>query len=578
MKTTHRIAPIAAAALALATTLSAQAVEPITFGDGYTLDWNLGLTYGVAQRVGTPSPLLTSAKTNAGANDGDNNFKKGSLTSNGVSALFQGKLSKGDSGFVLSASDFYDSVYHRTNDNSNAPNNPNGVNSPPPFNQFTSATRTYMGGYGRILDAYGYTTLDVGGGRSLNVKIGRQVVNWGEALFYPNIAQAQGPFDGTKTGIPGAAVKDTILPEDQLSLSLAATPRWTLLGQVQFGFHETIAPAVGSYLSTSDGVGPGAYCLGPFTSIPAVAPAGFGGFNGCSFGSYRGDIRPSKVGQWGIGTRYRLTDQTEAGLYYLDFNDRTPLPVINSFTPGTAIPAALQAAFGGLSQIGNGSYQVRFFNHVKMLGTTLSTLASDSVSVASEASYRWGAPVLVNTVVNPATGATIPNPTRADVATASVNFLANLGNTPVAPQTTLLGEVSGSYVNNIQPLQAPGVQTLPAAFQAAFPASSQLSYVRPFALAYTVQASFGYPGIAEGWDMTIPISFSNQVTGRSLVGTSGSGQGDRRIGIGATFVRRSNLTLSVNYLAFLGSPNTGLLNSNLLADRNFVSLSAKYTF
>lgn len=579
MKTRFKLAPVAAA-VAIAAPLPALAFEPISIGDGYTFEGRLNLTYTLSQRVEGQDPLLTyrapttTAVNNAGANDGDNNFKKNALTANRLAGLLETKLTKGDSGVVFDASSFYDDVYHRTNDNNPAANNPYRVNKPAPFNEFTDGAKYYQGGYSRVLNAYAYTSFDFGADSRATIRLGRHAVNWGEAVFYPNIAQAQGPFDGTKQGIPGTETKDSVLSEDQISASIQMTPRWTLLGQAQFAFHPTIAPAAGSYLSTSDATGPGARCLGPWTVIPAV-PSLFAGFNGCSFGNRGDDIKPNDIGQWGIGTRYRVTEATELGLYYLNFNDRTPLPVINAFTPGTPIPAPLQAAFGGITQIGNGSYRVRYFDHVELLGATAST-SLGVVSVAGEISYRRGAPVLVNTVVNPATGATIPNPTRADITTAAVNMFYNVGRTPLSSSLLLLGEVSGSFVGSVDAIKAPGVEALgPAA--AFFPASNNMFFQTKSAVAYTLQAVPGWPGIFENWDLTVPISFAHQVKGRSLVGTTG-GEGDMRVSVGATMVYGGNLSVGLTYLGFLNKANLAPKTSRLLTDRDQISLAVKYSF
>ncbi len=575
MKFRTKRAPVAAAvALAMGGMVTpALAGEPIEFGDGYKLDWRLTGTYTLSRRMKDADPLLSSRVTNSGANDGDNNFNKGALTANRLAALFEGNLSKGQSGFALSASSFYDAAYRRGNDNNPAAGNPNGVNHPPPFDQFTDEARRYHGGYSRILDAYGYSGFSLGGDSSATVRLGRHVVNWGEANFFPNMALAQGPFDGTKTGIPGTETKDSVLPEDQISASIAVTPRWTLLAQWQFGFHPTIAPAPGSFLNSSDGVGPGGNCLGPYASIPAVAPAGFAGFNGCSFGVRGTDIKPSKTGQWGIGTRFRVTSETEVGLYYLNYSDRTPLPEINAFTPGTPIPPALQPAFGGITQIGNGSYRVRYFDDVKLLGTTVSTVLG-SVAATGELTYKQGAPVLVNTVVNPASGATIPNPTRGDIIQANVGFFANISRTALWDSLTLLGEVSAINVGKVDARQAPGVEALGAA-AAFFPASDKVSFQTRNALALSITAVPAYPGIFEGWDLSVPISYSRQIKGRTLVGGVG-GEGDSRYSLGATLTRRGNFSIGLSYLGFLGSASTDLKANRLLTDRDQLSLILKY--
>ncbi|WP_119155861.1 DUF1302 domain-containing protein [Caldimonas tepidiphila] len=577
MKFNPKLAPLAAAVLAIGASQSTHAGESVEFGNGLKFDWRVLTTYTLSGRAEAQDPLLTyrapatSAVNNAGGNDGNNNFDKGALTANRISALLETKLSKGDSGVVFSASTFYDDAYHRTNDNDPAASNPNRVNKPAPFNEFTEGARRYHGGYSRVLDAYGYTAFKLGESSRATVRVGRHVVNWGEALFYPGMGLAQGPADGTKANIPGTETKDVLLPEDQISAAVEVTPRWTLLSHAQFGFHPTLAPAPGSYFNTSDAVGPGGVCLGPFVALPAV-PGSFSGFNGCSFGSRGEDIKPGKTGQWGIGTRYRVTDETEVGLYYLNFHDRTPLPEINAFTPGTATPAAF--GIPG-NQIGNGSYRIRYFEDVKLLGATVSTVLG-KVAVAGELTHKKGAPVLVNTVVNPATGATIPNPTRADVTQASVNAFANVGRVPFITSLQLLGEVSAVIVNDVEARKAPGVEALGAA-AAAFPASDTLSFKTSKGIAYTLQAVLGYPGFVEGWDLTVPISFAHQVKGRSLVGGTG-GEGDKRLSLGTTFVKGGNLSIGVNYLAFLGDASLDLKTERKLTDRDQLSLVLKYAF
>ena len=125
-KNMKKLTPIAVAALLSLGMGAVHAGETIEFGDGYKFDWRLNMSYGLGVRLGNPSPVIAS--------DGNNNFKKGSLTANRLGAVWESKISKGDSGFVLNASTFYDDVYHQTNDN---PNKNISTGGTP--NEFTSA-------------------------------------------------------------------------------------------------------------------------------------------------------------------------------------------------------------------------------------------------------------------------------------------------------------------------------------------------------------------------------------------------------------------------------------------------------
>jgi len=508
MKTNMGLKPVVMAVLALVVAGGAQAGETITFENGVNVDWRLTTNYTLSQRMKSADPLLSR---NAGANDGDNNFAKNALTANRLSALFESKVSKGESGFVLSGSTFYDDVYHGKNDNTGL------VNKPGPVNEFTDAAKRYHGGYSRILDAYGYTSFALGDTSRATVRLGRQAVNWGEAVYFPNIAQAQGPFDGTKTGIPGTETKDVILPEDQLVASIEVNTRWTLLGQFQYGFHPTIAPAPGSFLNSSDGVGPGGTCLQPYVG------------NRCSFGLRRDDILPSKSGQWGVGTRYRVTDQTEAGLYYLNYNDRTPLPI---------------------TSLATSSYQVRYFDKVKLIGGTVSTTLVNNTTGYGELTYRDGVPVLIGA---------LGTPTRAKAMQLNVGTFTNFGRTPFAESVNLLGEISAVKYRGYDGPE------------------STLTFKTDSGVAFSGTLVLGYPGIFEGWDLTVPISYSQQLSGRTLLGGVG-GKGDKRYSIGASFVRRGNLSIGVTYLGYAGGASLDAVENRLLADRDQLSLNMKYSF
>jgi hypothetical protein len=525
--------PVALAVSLLCLAGAAQAGEPIDFGDGLKLDWRIGTTYTLSSRVHDSDPKLVIGSKVGGANDGDNNFKKGALTANRLGVLVDTKLSKGDSGLVLSGSVFYDDVYHNSNDNVGP------VNKPGPVNEFADETKRYHGGYARMLDAYGYTSFEAGDVGKMTVRAGRHVVSWGEGLFFPGISLAQGPADGTKTGVPGTETKDQLLPEDQVSATLELTPRLTLLGHVQYGWHPTLAAAPGSFLSNSDVVGPGASCLSVYVA------------GNCTFAKRAPDITPSDTGQWGLGTRYRVTDSTEVGLYYMNYHDRTPITEI-SVNPSTFAS----------------SYAIRYFDNIKLTGASFNTTLG-SVAVAGEISYKQGAPVLVDAVS--AIGV-LPTPTRADIVQVNLNAFANLGRTPIAQSVLLLGEVSAVQVSNVEARKAPGTEAFPA-----FAASNKLSFGDKTAVAISGQVVLGYPGIMEGWDLTVPISLSHQIQGRSILGGVG-GEGDTRYSLGVTFTRRDNLAISLNYLGYLGSASLDLPTYRGLTDRDQVSMVMKYTF
>ncbi|MEG0147899.1 MAG: DUF1302 family protein [Comamonas sp.] len=507
-KNMKKLKPIALACLLSSGMGAVYAGESVELGDGLKLDWRLNVSYGIGTRLSDPTsvPALRT--------DGNMNFAKGSLTANRLGALFESKLSKGDSGFVLNASTFYDDVYHRSNDNKGP------ISTAGPVNEFNAAAKRYGGGYSRLLDTYAYTSFNMGESRA-TVRVGKQVVNWGESLFFANIAAAQGPSDGAKAASPGAEIKEILLPEDQISASLELSPRLSLLGHYQFGFHETLVPAPGMYTSTSNALGPGASCLGVYNG-------------GVCRGLARGnDIRPSSTGQWGFGGRYRVTEETEVGLYYLNYNDRTPSLVVNM---QGAVPTG---------------YQVRYFDDIKMLGTTVSTTFG-KFSAFGEASYRKGAAVLNGNGVA----------VRGDMVQGNMGGIFNIGRTSIADDMSLAAEISGSRVMSVDDGSS----------------VDRLQFKTRNSLVAGATLTLGYPGIFEGWDLTVPISYQSQLRGRALVGTFGGGQSDSRLSVGATFVRKSNLSVNVAYINYLGNPSNDALRARPLADRDQLSMTVKYSF
>lgn len=586
-----------ALALGVLVSVAAQAGDTIEFENGVNLDWSVTASYNVAMRVAKPDPLLTGERYMWAVryNDGNNNFDQWSLVNNRVSALFQTKISKGDSGFVLNGSTFYDDVYHKSTDNradkfwprlndgslaTSGGGRPNVLLSTTnPMGTFSPEAKRLHGGYSRFLDAYAYTNIDILGRRA-NVKLGRHVVSWGESLFFPNISMAQGPLDGSKANVPGTEIKEIMLPEDQISLSWQLSPKTTLLANYQYNWHPTIIDAPGSYLSRSDIIGPGGTCLGdwrngncilsPFgasqlpegTSPPTV-----------SGGKLEKDILPEKSGAAGIGLRQRVSEETELGFYYLRYNERVPLPLITYRAPLSG--AVNQRSPAGWS---------RFYQpNVHLLGASFTTSLGEYV-VGGEIAHRRGAPVLAG-----GDPPSIPNsvgntpysyygkyyqlyePTTANLTQINLNTFANFGRTFLAPRTLLLAEAAWVNVSGFKPV---AFTTLPGQNKNII--GDKLRLYSKNNLGIQARLQLDYPGFAEGWDLSVPISYGQQLLGQNMLSNLG-GKGDKILAISTEFTR-GNLQLSAGYVNWLAKPSTDDFGSRVLTDRDFVSLGVKYTF
>ncbi|MNO42172.1 hypothetical protein D3C76_323580 [compost metagenome] len=532
------------AAIALASA-PAWSGETIEFDNGATIDWSVTTSYGVGMRLGKPSDRLLGVN----ADDANRNFNQGSLTTNRVGALGEMILRMDNYGAVVRASTFYDDVYHRKNDNdSPATVNKNGDND-----EFTSDTRYYSGGRTRLLDAYVFGGWRFDNGSALDAKAGRHIESWGESLYYPGVNGVQNPSDAVKAAQPGVEVKEVLLPVGQFSASYRFNPQFTLGADVQYEWKGTELPPVGSYLSGSDVIGPGReFLITPTGNVP-----------------YRGTDEPSDSGQWGVQLRYRPVPAIELSVFHVNYHDKNPATALVGYNP---VPVG-----GGLFAFASNGYRVKYFEDIKLTGISASTKLGDT-QVGAEWSYRDGAPVMVNTGLG-------PTPAKGKGQQMQLSAMRVLGDRPWASQTTLTGEIIHVRVDSVESTSAAanlqGVALLPS-LAPLVGASDDYTYKTATgwrsrdASAYTLGASFSYPGVFQGWDLEVPVRFSNVFSGATPMSGSISGlQGDRRISVGTTFKYLGNLEVGLNYTGYLGSPDAV---KRPFADRDYATFSMKYTF
>lgn len=513
-------ASVRLALLMLAGGLSGQA-SALSFqpSDELTIDVDTTLSYGLAWRTESRDRRLTSS---ANGNDGDNAFDRGSLINNRVGFLTEANLNwRTDYGLFVRAAGFYDNVYDQGNDNDTGTSNcfAGGQCSRP--DRFSQDTIDQHREDLRLLDSYLYGTWDIGG-RNLNLRLGDQVVSWGESLFYQGISSAQSPVDATKATTPGVEVKEILLPVGQLFAQYSLTDNLDLQAYYQYEWDKTDLFGVGSYFSTTDFIDDG-------------------GFNDASgFLKRLPDDKPSDSGQYGVALTYSAAslNNTEFGLYYSRFHAKTPM-------------------LDFLSDLG--SYRVRYFDNIDQYGASFATVLGDT-SLSGEISYRDGQPVLVDNHFG--------SPVRAETLQTQFSLIHVLGPTSWADNTTLVGEV---VYNNVLHNDKSEAVALGPFFSV--PATDTLFKDRD-AWGYTVQASFDYNNVFSGWDMTVPVTYSTAAQGdSSLLGSINSGEGDDRMSIGSSWRYLGNFTVEARYNAYLGNAKNAPL-----ADRDNVALNFKYRF
>lgn len=505
--------------------------------DDLKISWDTTLTYAMAWRTESRDHALSNGFPNAGIaniDDGNNAFDRGSLIANRASFLTEANFNwRDDFGLFIRASGFYDDVYNRSNDNGTGTSNcfAGGQCSKP--NRFSDDTVDQHGRDIRLLDNYLYGAWDMGG-HDLNLRVGDQVVSWGESLFISNgISSAMAPADGTKANTPGVEIKEIFLPVGQVFGQISLTDNLGLQAYYQYEWAKTEIDGVGSFFSVTDQMDEGG-----FTD---------------AFGLTRRlhDDKPGDSGQYGVAMTYvaESLNNTEFGLYYIRFHDKAP-------------------TLDFLSHWNSGEYQVRYFDDIDLYGASFSTVVGET-NVSGEVSYRDGQPVLVDTGLT-------PHAVRAKTMQAQVSFIHAFGNLPIADNTTLTGELG--YNEVLDNDKAPSFNVfVPDGLGGAFPLTTNNTdklYNDKSAWGYTLNLSLEYLNLFEGWDLTIPLIYSQSLGGdSSLAGSFGMGEGDDRLGIGTTWRYLNNFTIEARYNAFLGDAG-----DTPLADRDNFGLSAKYSF
>jgi hypothetical protein len=290
----------------------------------------------------------------------------------------------------------------------------------------------------------------------------------------------------------------------------------------QYKWEKTELFGVGSYFSITDFIDRGGYS------------------DASGFVTRLKDDEPSDSGQYGVALRYSAAalNNTEFGLYYVRYHDKTPTLDFQSDL---------------------GFYRARYFDNIDLYGVSFATVLGDT-SLAGEVSYRDGQPVLVDNGFSSAV--------RAETLQAQVSAIHVLGPSAFADNTTLTGELIYNTVlsnDSSDPLTLFPGMTLPG---------SKTLVGDLDAWGYTVQVNLDYNDVFSGWDMSVPLTYSTAAQHDSaLTGSINYGQGDDRASIGTTWRYLGNFTVEALYNLYLGNAN-----NSPLADRDNVALNFKYRF
>ncbi|MDO9624008.1 MAG: DUF1302 domain-containing protein [Pseudomonas sp.] len=307
------------------------------------------------------------------ANDGNRNFDTG-LVSEVLKITSDLEANYRHYGVFVRGTAFYDSqIMDKRNDylSANDPRQPS--QNFPNDDRFTSATRHKAGRGAQILDAYVYGNWDVAD-MPLTARVGRQVFNWGEGLFYRGAINTTNPVDAAKFRLPGAEVREVLVPVAALSFNIGLSDNLSMETFYQWNWQETAIDPVGTYFSETDLFAEGgktAYTRSDNFAIPQIATPTLGlydqlvgggllqgqGFYDRSRGvikvaNIQSDLNARDDGQFGVALRYiaEQLNSTEFGFFLVNYHAKEPTIYADLNADYAGVNAdALCAAIGGAS-------------------------------------------------------------------------------------------------------------------------------------------------------------------------------------------------------------------------------------
>ncbi|APV48378.1 hypothetical protein BWI17_00955 [Betaproteobacteria bacterium GR16-43] len=521
-------------ALALAAAGPAAAYQ-FKMDNGITANVDTTLSYGAAFRAqGAERQLIGIANggttRSVNEDDGDLNYKRDRAFSNAVKATVDVEVKWGRWGFFGRGLAFYD---------------------------FENADSDKLGPTGK--DRLGKDVVGLDGffsgtfepmDKKLAVRVGRQVISWGESTFIQNGINVINPVDVSKLRIPGSEVKEALIPTQALWANMELTNALSVEGFYLTNWDKVKLDPKGSYFSTNDAASDDAtrvilsfgrrqdehFPVGnpvppTIPTLGAAAAALYGPFNpAASLWAPRvADKVASDSGQYGVAFRYLAKDlnSTEFGLYYMNYHSRTPFFSATKGTPTSVLtggpliaPICANAALRSLCTTGTANYYTEYPEDIHLTGLSFNTAGPWGVALQGEYSYRSNLPLQYATaelilaslglpnlitgftqIPGAATGATaaalVPDGTtlvgyqRVKASqfqtTATKSFPALMGSDTLV----LVGEVGANYFHNLPTnvkFAGPAAYLPATAFGAVV--ASAFSVQDP--AAYLTQFSWGY--------------------------------------------------------------------------------------
>ncbi|MBK5531090.1 DUF1302 domain-containing protein [Pseudomonas sp. TH08] len=614
-------------AVSLASTLAGPAFG-VSFNVG-EIEGQFDSSLSLGMSVSTQQPNKDLIGVNNGgkglsqtSDDGHLNFKSGQAFSKIFKGIHDLELKYGDTGVFVRGKYWYDFALQ------NADLEYKDVSN---HNRDVAARSSG----GQILDAFVYHNYSIADEPG-SVRLGKQVVNWGESTFIGGGINSINPIDVSAFRRPGAEIKEGLIPVNMFYVSQSITENLSAEAFYQIDWQKTVTDNCGTFFSQPDIVTTGCddnlRVLNKRSTIPGIAlgPLANAGVDVNEEGvlvrrSPNRNARDS--GQWGVSTKYMFDPlATEFGAYFMNYHSRAPIFSATGapqsiYNGVAALPGPFQA-LGPLVVAGNSEYFIEYPEDIRLYGLSFSTTLPTGTAWSGEVSYRPNAPVQLNStdilfagvrplggaltnasILNGVPGQDLHGYNRKEITQFQTTLTHFFDQVMGANRLTLVGEVGVTHVGGLEsksdarygrdPVFGPG--ELPATggldtcsqilntstINGAGPGASTSNrssncnndgFTTATSWGYRGRAIWDYSDVFAGVNLKPNVAWSHDVKGYSPGPGGNFEEGRKAVSLGVDAEYQNTYTASLNYTNFFGG------DFSTVDDRDFVALSVGVNF
>ncbi|MFG0723385.1 DUF1302 domain-containing protein [Pseudomonas sp. GLN_6] len=546
----------------------------------------------------------SAAKLNPGGartiDDSRLNFKKNDLVSAPITLLGEVELNWRNYGAFVRGKAWYD--YSLSNNKVDYGHSANGYQHDSKLDDSKFDSLAKFQGVS-LLDAYVFGDFEIAE-RPLHVRVGNQVVSWGEGLFFQNGINSINPIDVAAFRRPGSQLKEALLPVPIAYFNLGLTDALSMEAFYQLKWRKTVLEGCGTYFAANDYItGDQDGCFG--VPLGAGLADDFAYANDFYIGRAE-DNDAKDQGQFGVAFRYFADSiSTEFGAYAMNIHSRTPNASVltNSRNDNGA-------GWQPGQQGSNVQYFADYAENIRMYGLSFSSNILGT-SVFGEYSYRPNQPIQLATgdlipafallsdaqnqffgttlgedAINAAPGSVYNGYDRHKISQVSLGFIKSFPQVLGADSLSLVGEVAAKYVHNMPGLEErryikgdlygsdlsdgntvacnalvnPDYQKY---------ACSKDGNATAFSWGYRLRGQLSYSNVFAGVNLSPFVAFGHDVKGWSYDGNFVEDRLLGSVGVKADYLQKYSAELS-----WAGAGNTPWGAT----DRDFVALSLRMGF